>query len=152
LGDNSTICENCGVPAEPEYELHLCTSCREKLVNRPFPVWIKTSAFIVTAIIIFALTRFSIPFNAYVAFEKGRKAETERKYGLAIEEYLKVFEHFPNSTDVIARLGISYYEDGQISKAIETLVLLEGRSTSNKLIDEVNYYIDKINSELEQEE
>lgn len=112
-------CKNCGSSlVEEGYELALCQECRDLLSKRPIPVWIRVFFGIVTIILIFTLIKLPSSIRAGIAFERGVKADKSRKCVSAMNEYEKVIEVFPDSTLVLARLGIDYYRNEKIMECL----------------------------------
>lgn len=142
-------CKNCGAPPERTgYILPLCTKCRDTLVRRPFPPAVFMSMAVVAAAVVFALMEFPSSIDAAVAFERGRRAESASNYREAVQEYRRVLNTFPDSTEPTARLGISYYRSGDIPAAIRTINLLEGRKVSKELVAELDATVREIESRM----
>jgi hypothetical protein len=132
-------CKNCGGPPEEGgYELRLCATCRDTLSQRPLPVWIWGVFGVVVLVLLAALARFPASVSAGVAFARGRRAEAAGDYPMAVSEYQKVADRFPDSTLALARLGIAHYRAGHVAEAVRALRALGGRETSKKLAREVN--------------
>lgn len=140
------ICAECGsYQIEEGYAKPLCRKCREKYVKYPVPIWIKIISLIIIGIVIFSLFKFPISLNAAVAYERGVKAESEKKYVTAEREYKKVVETFPNSTKAVAKLYVAYVKNDNLEKASKVFTKIEGEKLDDKeLLNQVN----DVNSEL----
>lgn len=138
-----SICGNSDI--EDSYQLALCTNCREKLIKRPLPVWVKGIFVLMAILFIVAITRFPSTFKAGIAFERGMRAEASGKYLTAMKEYKVVTDRFPNSTLSLARLFISTYNNGSVSEAYEIFKKIAGRNPKDQsIVTEVNGTIDRI--------
>ena len=145
-------CKNCDNRREDSYQFPLCKECRDSLARRPLPLWIKIGSAVVALVLCFAFAKFPASLRAGIAFERGQKAEAQKKFPLAIDEYQKVLEKFSDSTLVLARLGISEYRAGRLDEAAAVLNKLAGRKTSKQLVGEVNAVIKEMNSKSNQAE
>ncbi len=142
------ICKNCAsFTIETGYELALCKECRTILSRRPFPIWIKIFFLIVIIILAIALLKFPLTIASAIDYERGSKAEEERKYISALREYKKVADRYPDSIPVLAKMFIAYFKNGKVIEASNTLKTIEGRDLSDtKLLKQVNDTIAMMNS------
>lgn len=137
---------------EEEYHLKLCRDCRDKLVARPIPIWIKAVSVLLVLLLLFALIRFPAIVQAHVHYKKGVRAEQELRYMTAAQNFQIASEQFPKSTDLLIKLFKAYYYDLQIDKADEVLQQIVGRKVSDETAAELNslvgnmvdfYYMDE---------
>ena len=150
--DENLACKNCGAaPEAGGYELSLCARCRSSLAHRPFPAWIKVSSGVALLTLLFAISILPSTFNAGIAFERGRRAESARDYSLAAAEYQRVVTRFPDSTLALARLGINRLHAGQLPEAAAAFQKLGGRKTSKELAVEVNAAIDELDHKFKEQ-
>jgi hypothetical protein len=140
----ANVCRICGNLPERGYDLPLCSNCRKKLSQRPFPTWLKGSAVLVTMVIVLSLSKFPTSLAAGIAFERGNRATLKGNHTIAAVQYQNVADIFPNSTLALARSGIAYYKAGNLHQAISVLQKLGGRKASKQLVDEVNQTIKEI--------
>jgi tetratricopeptide (TPR) repeat protein len=145
----SESCGTCGQPAEDGYEDALCPECRNTLVYRPFPAWIKVGFVVIGLAALLALIRFPNSLEAGTSWVRGKRAEAERQYPLAIKEYERVLEIFSDSTEAIARLGIVYCRNGDDDRARETLRKLAGRKLDKKLAAEIASVVKELDADKE---
>jgi tetratricopeptide (TPR) repeat protein len=150
--DNSR-CRNCSNPeVEEGYHLALCKNCRNELVARPVPIWIKTITFLIVLLLIVALIRFPETVRADIYYERGLQAEKNHRFATAVHNYEKVVDRFPNSTTLLTRLFIAYYINIQIDKADETFRKIAGRKVNDhELAGEVNRLVDQMESQYFQD-
>lgn len=139
-------CKNCGSSdVEAGYTLALCQKCRDQFVNRPIPLWIKGVFAFVVLISLYALTNFPTSLKAGVAYERGVRAEKAKKMLTAVREYQQVEVFYPNSTPLLERLSIGYYQTDHIEKFVGTLEKLVGRKVSSDYsVSLINSYTDAI--------
>ncbi|WIV12635.1 tetratricopeptide repeat protein [Proteiniborus sp. MB09-C3] len=143
--DEIVACLNCSSSVvEPEYKAPLCSECRDKLSNRPIPLWIKAFFGIIFIVTILSLIMFPALLKAGVAYERGARAENERKYITAMNEYERVLNKYPDSTLVLAKLSIAYYENDKIDKAIDAIDMIIGEEAEEDLIDRIDTVMDNI--------
>jgi hypothetical protein len=109
------------------------------------PSWIRISAVALVVPFLAAIVRFPSAIAAGVAFERGRRAEVAGAFPVAVAEYEKVVNQFPNSTLALARKGIAAFHAGEYQMAAEAFGLISGRKPSDDLVREVNDTIDKMN-------
>jgi len=141
-------CQSCGaVVAEPGRAMPLCTSCRARLVARPFPSWIMAAAALIGVLMLVELTKFPAAFSAAVAYERGQRAEARRDFPAALTEYSKAAQSFPNAIQVVARRGIAAYRAGNLAVTVESFRAIGGRNVGDEAIaSEVNQIIAAINA------
>lgn len=137
-------CAKCGAHAEEGHPTPLCAHCRTSLARAELPKWVWASILFVLLVVCYAITQFPSTLNADIAFERGRRAEAAGDYARAVTQYRIAADRFPDSTEVIARLGISLYHAGNIGEAVTYLSSLEGREASDQLISEVNSVVEEI--------
>lgn len=143
--DEVVVCLNCNCSAvEWEYKAPLCRECRDKLSNRQIPLWIKAFFGIIFIVTILSLIMFPALLKAGVAYERGVRAENEKKYITAMNEYEKVLDKYPDSTLVLAKLSIAYYENDKIDKAIDAINMIIGQEAEEDLIDRIDTIADNI--------
>ncbi|SKC82981.1 tetratricopeptide repeat protein [Maledivibacter halophilus] len=140
------VCQNCGVSVvEKEYDYPLCEECRHKLVKRPFPIGIKIFFILIVGIVIFSLIRFPHTLKGGIAYERGKRAEAERKYITAMEQYEIAYKNYPDSQDLIGKLIISKYRNGKIAELYDLFDKIYDIDIKNEdLYEELS----KINDEL----
>ena len=141
-GDDS-VCRSCGSsPVVEGYSIPLCHECRQYFTKFPIPKWIKVFSVILLAIMTFSLASFPMSLNAGIAYKRGLRAESNRKYMTAAHEYEKAVEIFPNAFIPRGKLFVAYVKNHQFDKAEEVFRSISGKSTSNesegKIIDESN--------------
>jgi|GEM_PF-1857165 len=141
-------CSKCGAHAEEGYAAPLCAHCRTSLSKWDIPKWVLASSFFVFLVVCYAISHFPATLNADIAYERGGRAEAAGDYARAVSEYRKVIDRFPDCTEVIARLGISYYHSGDIGHAIECLGRLDGREMSDDLMRELDSVVDEIDKKM----
>jgi tetratricopeptide (TPR) repeat protein len=140
-------CKNCGSSiVEEGYKFNLCEDCRNKLSKRPVPKKIKIVFFIVIGLVIYSLMRFPTTMKGAIAYEKGNQAEEQKKYFTALEEYQKASEQYTSSGDIISKIIIAEYYNGNYSKVIDLLIALEGTTIDS---EELYNQLDKISIELQ---
>jgi len=93
------------------------------------------------------LSQSSKALRAGIAFERGERQEAAGAFDAAASEYRIVTDTFPDSTLVLARLGISLKKAGRVSEAQAILERLAGRKGSDELVQEVNKTIDDVSKE-----
>lgn len=113
------VCGACQTNApDPTYAFPLCRNCREKLINRPFPQWIKIVMIIVVALILYSAFKFPIAFKAGLAKQSAKQAEAAADYALAISEYQKILTLFPDSEEHKALLAVYYIKTGATQQVL----------------------------------
>lgn len=131
-------CDACGsASVERGYQTHLCSDCRRRFSQRPFPVWIRVTSVGVLVAVVAAIVLSRTSLMMSIAFERGRRAEKQRQFADAAREYQKVVDQFPQSTLAVGRLGIAYARSNQPVLAIEQFEKLRGRDVDPQLADEL---------------
>jgi len=138
--DEQYVCSQCGsYQVEEGYTVPLCKQCRERYIKYPIPWWIKIISLIIGGIVIFSLFNFSKSFKVAVAYERGIKAEKDRKYVTALKQYEKVVETFPDSTKALTKLFIAYAKNDYLEEASKVYRKIEGRKIyDEELLKQVN--------------
>jgi tetratricopeptide (TPR) repeat protein len=137
-------CKACKVRLpEPGYDYRLCAECRQGMINRPYPSWIK--AFMVIVVLLILLSSYYLPtaLQAGYSFRVAKKAEANRDYPAAIEQYQKILAVFPASQKHQARLAICYLQIKDTKKALPLILALDEKKLPDALIEEINGLIEK---------
>lgn len=142
------LCARCVAAApEPGHAAPLCAPCRDILAKRPFPIWIRLAAVLIVALVAVALVDLPRSLQLGIAFEHGQRAEQSGNYAVAIAEYKKVYEAFPDSDMVAARLLIACCYGGRPAEAADAMRILKRSSARHKLskglTDEINRALDR---------
>ncbi len=139
------ICGACksNVP-DPAYAFPLCRNCREALINRPFPQWIKIVMILIVALLLYSGFKFPLAFNAGLANQSAKKAEAMADYSTAISEYQKILTLFPDSEEHKARLAVCYIKNGEIRQAADILKKINDKKLSQKVVKELNALIKEV--------
>jgi tetratricopeptide (TPR) repeat protein len=140
--DNS-VCSSCGQsPVIEGYSIPLCQECRQHFTRFPIPKWIKAFAVVILFFLIYSLVSFPKSLNAGVAYERGLRAEGEKKYMTAAREYEKASEIFPDSFIINGKLFVASVKNNQFGLAEEAFARIEGKESSDskeiEVIDQAN--------------
>lgn len=141
-------CQMCGREHRHsgEYDLPVCEDCRDTLLARPFPKWIKL--FIIFILVVSAASLLKLPgVLAYsIDYEKGVKSSEAHKYVSAQLHFEKVSKIFPESTEVLAKLYESYYENGSYQEAYGILdkIIAADSEPEATFADRINAITDKM--------
>jgi hypothetical protein len=136
------VCKACKQNSpDPSYTFPLCPQCREQLIRRPFPNWIKFSMIAIAGLMLFSAFSLPTAFKAIISLKSGRSAETSADFKTAISEYQKILALFPNSPEHKARLAICYLKTGEIQLASDVLKNIDNKSLSKSTIKEINTLI-----------
>ena len=142
---NSSGCRSCGAGStEQDYDYKLCSLCRDKLANRPLPIWSRYFFTAIAILVVAVLVHFPESITSGLAYQRGRNAEAAGQWAEASVQYSIVAQRFPDSTMVQAKLGLSHFKNGEYAKAIDAFNKISGRKTSSDLVREVNAAIDAI--------
>lgn len=144
---NEQTCANCGEsPVVEGYSIPLCYRCREHLIKYPVPVPVKIFALIVLLVFTFSMLSFPKSLKAGIAYERGLRAESEKKFIRAANEYQKVVEIFPNSFIACGKLFVTHVKNHNFDQAAEVFAMIEGKESKDS--DEI-VVIDEANEALE---
>lgn len=137
------FCKNCGsTDVVQGFSIPLCQECRQRFTKYPIPTAIKIFSAIIIAIMTFSLFSFPESLKAGIAFERGLRAETGKKFITAAKEYEKAVEIFPNSFIACGKLFVAYVKNHQFVEAEEAFNMINGKESSNsdevRIIDEAN--------------
>lgn len=140
--DNS-ICSNCGnSPVVEGYSIPLCQECRQYFTKFPVPKWIKIFAVVILFFMTYSLVSFPKSLNAGIAYERGLRAEGEKKYMTDVREYKKAVEIFPDSFIANGKLFVSSVWNNQFDLASEAFARIEGKESDDskeiEVIDQAN--------------
>ena len=139
MGDESNndrhVCKACKQNSpDPSCAFPLCPQCRQQLIRRPFPMWIKIAMIIIAGLMVYSAFSLPTAFIAVTASKTGRNAETAADFHSAILEYQKILVFFPNSQEHKARLAICYLKTGEIQQASDILKYINEKSLSKSTI------------------
>ena len=140
--DNS-ICSSCGrSPVVEGYSIPLCQECRQHFTRFPIPKWIKVFAVVILFFMTYSLVSFPKSLNAGIAYERGLRAEGEKKYMTAAREYEKAAEIFPASFIANGKLFVASVKNNQFELAEEAFARIEGKGSNDskeiEVIDQAN--------------
>lgn len=131
--------------SEKGYSVDLCTNCRKNLAMRPFPLWIKLAAGAVGMIFLYAcVVGIGPSLNARIAYEKGLKAEASQNYTLAISEYKKAQQRYPNSIRILTRLAVVDYKNHDDMESSAIIKKIQGHKVNKETANELNRVIDQL--------
>lgn len=134
-------CKNCGSSViEDGYPTRLCPSCRDKLSRRSLPIWTKLFFIIIIGLIIYSFIRFPITMKGSLAYEKGKKAESQKKYVTARNQYQLANEEF-DSTEIEAKIIICKFYCGDYVEANNLIYDLRGKIIEDKYLYDKLIYI-----------
>ncbi|GKX31545.1 hypothetical protein SH1V18_40250 [Vallitalea longa] len=148
-------CENCGSSVtEDGYKTKLCPSCRYKLSKRPLPKSIKIFLGIIMVLIVYSFMRLPNSMKGVLAYEKGKKAESQKKYVTALKQY-QIADKEYDLTDIKAKIIVAEFYNGNYITANDLLCDLEGEIIEDKslydqllnistYINEIYYYTDDL--------
>lgn len=102
------------------------------------PIMIKLFLCFVIIILSLSFLEFPAKFSAVKKFNTAKNHEQIKKYDEAIDLYLKVFDEYPESDNLLARLFVTYYKKGDVNNAIPILKKLEGRELKKEIFEELN--------------
>lgn len=132
ISQQELVCNNCGsLPVVEGYAVPLCSDCRSRFTNYPIPGWLKLLSVVIVAIMVFALIQFPKSISAGVAFERGQRAEKEKRFATAAKEYKKVVDIFPQSFIAKGKLFVAYVRNLQIDEAEKTFDQIKGTKSNN---------------------
>jgi len=139
------VCAKCGgTPIETGHVAPLCIACRDTLVRRPLPLWLRILT-VCTLLLVIGSTIAGIePFRAAINLKRGERAEQRQDYATAYAAYQKVPAKYADSTRVLIRLAYAAYHTGHDADLRRILRALEGRSASKAEIADVNHLLDQI--------
>lgn len=144
--DEKKVCAACrSAPVKEGCETALCKNCRDMLVNRPMPLWVKAAFAVMLYILIVAMMQFPSALDAAAAFKRGLKAEESKQYSTAVKEYGKSLKKYPNSPIILGRLFIGHYYNGRYEEAVNALNRIAGKKINdNNLLKDINDTMQKM--------
>lgn len=147
---NELTCSNCGgTPVVQGYSLPLCAKCRDYFTKYPVPGSIKIFALALLVIFIISMLFFPKSLKAGIAYERGLRAENEKKYITAANEYQKAVDIFPNSFIACGKLFVAHVKNYNFEQADAVFAMIEDKESNDsdevKVIDEANEAIDFLN-------
>ena len=146
--ENTTVqpvCDSCKVnPPESGYAYPLCPKCRQTLMNRPYPNWIKVVMLMVGVLIIISAFNLPTALQAGNALSTAKKAEAISDYTSAILEYQKIIALYPESQEHKARLAICYMKTNDLRKASDIINSIDEKKLSQKVVVELNDLMSKL--------
>jgi hypothetical protein len=105
------------------------------------------AAAVIGLLVILEMAKFPAAFSAALAYERGERAETRGDFTVAVAEYAKASDAFPNANQVVARKGIAAYRAGDLAVAVQAFRSIGGRNVGDeKIASEVNEIIKAINA------
>jgi hypothetical protein len=139
------VCKACKQNSpDPSYAFPLCPQCRQQLIRRPFPIWIKIAMIIIAGLMVYSASSLPTAFIAVTASKTGRNAETVADFHSAIVEYQKILVFFPDAQEYKARLAICYLKTGAAEQASDIFKNLNEKSLSKSTIMELNSLVSNL--------
>ena len=117
-------------------KLPVCEVCRERLVRRPFPMWIKLVAVGVVILMIVAFVEGQAGLEAALEFERGHRNELAGHYAAALSHYELANKALPGSTRITLALARSAMNLNHPDRAAELLLSLRGVQVEGELARE----------------
>ena len=144
--EEGRACRTCGRPtAEEDYDLPLCSECRDKFSRPPLPVGVKAVFVLAIALCAISFLRFPTSVSAAVALERGRGLESVRQYAGAVQQYERALNEFPGAPEATARLAICYFRTGYRRKTVELMMSLGDVELSVDTIAELDAIVEELN-------
>ena len=113
-------CVECHSPmVVPGFATPLCQPCRDRLIRRPIPLWLKIAASVMGLFLLFALTRVPRELSAAVACERGKRAEDAGDHAKSLAEYQKALAYYPDAPEVIRGIATAAFHAGDQKTAVE---------------------------------
>jgi len=138
------VCNLCGgQPLSTVSQLPVCEPCRQKLIRRPLPLWIKTAAALIAILLMVAFVRFPAALWAGVHYERGQRLERAGKNDLAVAEYEEASRRYHTSTKLHLRFAVAAFKAGDIQKSAHELESLSGREVSRDEATEAQWLGDQ---------
>lgn len=129
----SVKCLNCqSVEVVDGYPNPLCASCRNYFLKFPVPNWVKAFGVGVGVIVVFSLFSFVGNLQTGIHMAKGEKAEKDRLYYTAQQEYSRVLSKVPDHVEAKAHLLIASYYNQDVTVFAEMLTGLKGKTFDNQ--------------------
>jgi hypothetical protein len=137
-GQAPTHCVQCGAPDfSKATNLPVCEPCRQALVKRPFPGWVKASAAAMFVLLIISVVQLPARWSQAVVLKHGEKLAHAGKWDDAHECYHS-FQNQALSTEDVP-FSLDYCEaaamSGHLRDAVAILDHLNGKNFSNVEID-----------------
>jgi hypothetical protein len=127
------VCAGCKSPqVVAGFNTPLCQPCRDTLVKRPLPIWLRVVIGIIGLIVIFSATRLPRELRAAIAFDRGETADSKKDYLMAEGEYKAALDVYPDSNDIIGNLAVSAYRAGDKQESDQYVqALVQNSQTSD---------------------
>ena len=125
---DTTVCQLCRQRpiATAITNLPVCEPCRELLIRRPFPTWIKLVATVVLVLMLVAFVRGLKTFDAAMELERGQRNEQANQYAAAMYHYEMAEKDFPGSPKIGLLMAHCALRLDQPRRAAEIMVRLNG--------------------------
>ena len=135
-------CFHCGVELYiPDCDVKLCPRCRNKLVHYPIPLWLISSFALLIILMLLSIPLWVNSVNVGVDYERGLIAEQNNDYKTAAKYYNELYNKYPDSPVLLARIVIVQYKSGNKKAALSNVQQLQGRalpiSTGNELAETI---------------
>jgi hypothetical protein len=118
--ERPAACAQCQSPRiVPGYATPLCEPCRNALVNRPLPLWLKIAAGALAVLMMISAVRIPRELNASLAYERGQIAEQKSDYAAAAKDYQNALLSYPKSVDILGALARAAHRSGEQDIAIQ---------------------------------
>lgn len=117
---------------------------RKMFNGRQVPSWVKAAVFLLIAVLLYSFTVLPSAIKTGIAYERGNKAQREKRHITAIREYEKVVKRYPDFTPVLARLAVSYFYSERINECSRLLERIADREVTGSLAEEVNGIVGKL--------
>jgi TolA-binding protein len=145
-----TVCQICGgAPLSELSKLAVCEPCRQKLIRRPLPVWIKAAAAIICVLLVAAFVRFPAALRAGVNYERAQTHERSGQYTLAVAEFEEAARRYPDSTELKLHLAIAAYKAGDTMKSARVLDSLAGRQIPKSMASDARWLEQQFGNHME---
>lgn len=94
-----------------------CDDCREDLIKRPFPLWIKIMAVGLGLVVAASAYKYPVSVKQLVAYNEGIKSFKAHETDKAAVNFEELAKAYPESTEINAWLYLSYCYQMNFDKA-----------------------------------
>jgi tetratricopeptide (TPR) repeat protein len=110
------------------YPNRLCAQCRESYIKYPIPSWIKAFGAAIAILVVFSSINVYKNLIVGIHYERGVKAENEKRYLTAQKEFEKVVTKLPGNPEARAHLLIGAFYNSDFATFAKCAQLLEGKT------------------------
>jgi hypothetical protein len=103
----------------------------------------------VALVVALAFLQFPSALSAGLSYRRGKVAEGAGDFHTALARYEAAAIQYPDSTELVLRIAVAAYRDGDFAKSVRALSQIAGRKVDKSIASEADWLYSQLQPETE---